>query len=149
MRDYLSIYLEQEEEEEEEEGRARKTGGRRSFEVRCTKSGAPCRLACEIRNYRDDSEQLGSSTGREWCMLQRGRGIGRKREGEVKKTELFRGANVCALAEITRTRGGLSFSSSSPPLPLFLSRRLSLLLFFIFSPIRINVLMRSRAETRG
>jgi len=108
MRDYLSIYLEQ-----EEEGRARRAGAVDVVSKYDARERAPCRLACEIRNYRDDSEQLGSSTGREWRTLQRGRRW-RKREGEVKKTELFRGANVCALAEITRTRDGLSLSLSLP-----------------------------------
>ena len=120
MRDYLSIYLEQEEEEHVE----RAVDVVSKYDAR---ERASCRLACEIRNYRDDSEQLGSSTGREWGALQRGRRW-RKREEEVKKTELFRRANVCALA-ITRTRGGLSFplslsfpfASFSPSLFHFLS----------------------------
>jgi len=36
MQDYLSIYLEQ----EKEKGRARRAGGLRSFEVRCTRASA-------------------------------------------------------------------------------------------------------------
>lgn len=69
--------------------------GRRSLEARSVER--------EIQNYRDDSEQLGSSTGREWRA--------REREG-AKKTELPRRANVCARLEITRTRGALHSSLS-------------------------------------
>lgn len=101
MRDYLSIYLEHERGEGGEEGeRGRAEHVERAVDVVSkydARDRAPCRFACEIRNYRDDSEQLGSSTGREWRA--RCEAVGEiEREGEVKKTELLRGANVCALA---------------------------------------------------
>lgn len=74
--------------------------GRRSLESRQERRN----VEREIQNYRDDSEQLGSSTGREW------------RAGESerarKKTELLHRANVCARLEITRTRGALHSSLS-------------------------------------
>jgi len=127
MQDYLSIYLEQ----EKEKGRARRAGGLRSFEVRCTRASALSPLACEIRNYRDDSEQLGSSTGREWCTLQRGRGIekerGRSKEnGTVSRSKCMRtrGDNANARRALYLS---LSLSLSSFPFTssLFLSSSFS------------------------
>lgn len=101
---------------------------------------APCRLACEIRNYRDDSEQLGSSTGREWCMLQR-RQRDRAREGGSSKENGTVSRSKCMRTRGDNTNARRAPLFLSPPLPApFLSRHLSLLLFFIFSPIRINVL---------
>lgn len=142
MRDYLSIYL-------EHEGGV---GGRAEHVERAVdvvskydaRDRAPCRLACEIRNYRDDSEQLGSSTGWEWRCAMASRRRDRARGREVKKTELLRGANVCALAKITR-EAGLLLSRS---LPLARPSASSASLSFSFSPpIRINVADAvSRAE---
>lgn len=77
----------------------------------------------------------------------------RKRNG-AKEGGRSKENGTVSRSKCMRTRGD---NTNARPAPLFLSsssapfrsRRLSLLLFFIFSPIRINVLMRSRAETRG
>lgn len=89
--------------------------GRRSLESRQERRS----VEREIQNYRDDSEQLGSSTGREW------------RAGESerarKKTELLHRANVCACLEITRRE--------EPSIPLCPAKRVS---FALFLPVGIN-----------
>lgn len=107
MRDYLSIYLEQEEEEEEEEKKGREHVERAVDVVSKYDARRRARSALSPR-MRDTKLSRRFGTVRFVHRLGMAHAAKRKRNGErdggrergkereVKKTELFRGANVCA-----------------------------------------------------
>lgn len=145
MRDYLSIYLEQEAEGREHVERAVE----RSFKVRCTRASA---LSPRMRDTKL-SRRFGTVRFVYRSGMAHAATRKRDREGERERSKEN---GTVSRSKCMRTRGdnanarrALSFSLLLSSLFLSRSFRLSLLLFFIFSPIRINVLMRSRAETRG
>lgn len=120
MRDYLSIYLEQ-----EEEGRARRAGGRRSFEVRCTRASAlsPCMRDTKLSRrfgtvrfvYRSG---MAHATKRKRIEKERGRG---KENGTVSRSKCMRTRGDNANAKRALFLSLFPFTSFSPPLFHFLS----------------------------